>query len=202
MSAFDEPTLPGGRSAATHQNGVGEAKLSAHHLRAHRQPAAAAASALQSRDRNLGDQPLFDGDMMLEDHEEEEDEEDDDEDVAGRTAVARAGHGEPAAKRARDRSGNVEGGVLRRGKWLLEEQAYAEQIIHDFEEGLLPLRNGATLRAYLSGGLPLERGPSGTFTAVARSVRVIADTYHPHRARCQWESDARQITVYIALYPL
>lgn len=39
---------------------------------------------------------------------------------------------------------------VRRGKWTLEEQAYADRLIRDFEAGLLPLENGATLRAYLS----------------------------------------------------
>jgi hypothetical protein len=50
-----------------------------------------------------------------------------------------------SAKRSRL---NVEG--VRRGKWSPEEQAYADRLIHDFEAGILPLENGATLRAYLS----------------------------------------------------
>ena len=39
---------------------------------------------------------------------------------------------------------------VRRGKWTTEEQAYADRLIRNFEAGLLPLENGATLRAYLS----------------------------------------------------
>lgn len=49
------------------------------------------------------------------------------------------------AKRSRS---SLEG--VRRGKWTNEEQAYADRLIHDFEAGLLPLENGATLRAFLS----------------------------------------------------
>jgi len=49
------------------------------------------------------------------------------------------------AKRSR---ASLEG--VRRGKWTNEEQAYADRLIHDFEAGLLPLENGATLRAFLS----------------------------------------------------
>jgi len=44
----------------------------------------------------------------------------------------------------------VREGGGRRGKWTNEEQAYADRLIRDFEAGLLPLENGATLRAYLS----------------------------------------------------
>ena len=39
---------------------------------------------------------------------------------------------------------------LRRGKWTAEEEAYVERIIHDFENGLLPVGVGVTLRSYLS----------------------------------------------------
>ena len=39
---------------------------------------------------------------------------------------------------------------VRRGKWTPEEEAYATRLIDDFEAGLLPLENGATLRVYLS----------------------------------------------------
>jgi hypothetical protein len=48
----------------------------------------------------------------------------------------------------RARSGTREN--VRRGKWTQEEQIYAERLIRNFEAGLLPLENGATLRAYLS----------------------------------------------------
>jgi len=56
------------------------------------------------------------------------------------------GHDPREAKRMR--TSKTEG--VRRGKWTAEEQAYAARLIHDFEAGLLPLENGATLRAFLS----------------------------------------------------
>ncbi|KAJ8598215.1 hypothetical protein CTAYLR_005515 [Chrysophaeum taylorii] len=40
--------------------------------------------------------------------------------------------------------------VTRRGKWSAEEEAFAARLIRDFDAGLLPLENGATLRAFLS----------------------------------------------------
>lgn len=51
----------------------------------------------------------------------------------------------PSAKRPRPSREGV-----RRGKWTSEEQAYADRLIRDFEAGILPLENGATLRAFLS----------------------------------------------------
>lgn len=42
---------------------------------------------------------------------------------------------------------------LRRGKWTFQEEAYVSRIIHDFNQGLLPLTAGTTLRAYLSDTL-------------------------------------------------
>ena len=39
---------------------------------------------------------------------------------------------------------------FRRGKWTTEEEAFAARLIRDFDAGLLPLENGATLRAFLS----------------------------------------------------
>lgn len=41
-------------------------------------------------------------------------------------------------------------GPLRKGKWTAEEEAYTNQIIRDFSNGLLPLGPGTTLRSYLS----------------------------------------------------
>jgi hypothetical protein len=40
--------------------------------------------------------------------------------------------------------------TARRGKWTLEEEKYAERIIHDFENGTLDVQDGTTLRNYLS----------------------------------------------------
>ena len=39
---------------------------------------------------------------------------------------------------------------LRRGKWTVEEEAYANRLIHEFKLGLLPLTDGTTLRTFLS----------------------------------------------------
>lgn len=41
-------------------------------------------------------------------------------------------------------------GELRRGKWTVEEEAYANRLIHEFKLGLLPLTDGTTLRTFLS----------------------------------------------------
>jgi len=53
-----------------------------------------------------------------------------------------------SSQEKRVRGGDREG--LRRGKWTNEEQAYAARLIHDFEAGILPLKNGTTLRAFLA----------------------------------------------------
>ena len=73
--------------------------------------------------------------------------------MMGGATIVPTSSGESSPKRCGQANGRSNSGRahVRRGKWLPEEQAYAEQIIHDFEAGLLPLRNGATLRAYLSG---------------------------------------------------
>jgi hypothetical protein len=39
---------------------------------------------------------------------------------------------------------------LRRGKWTVEEEAYANRLIQEFKAGLLPLTDGTTLRTFLS----------------------------------------------------
>ena len=38
----------------------------------------------------------------------------------------------------------------RRGKWTVEEEDYANRLIHEFKEGRLPLSEGTTLRTFLS----------------------------------------------------
>lgn len=48
---------------------------------------------------------------------------------------------------------SVVGDGLRSGKWPAEEEAYALQVIGDFKQSLLPLKEGDTLRAYLSDEL-------------------------------------------------
>lgn len=39
---------------------------------------------------------------------------------------------------------------LRRGKWTVEEEQYANRLIQEFKAGLLPLTDGTTLRTFLS----------------------------------------------------
>lgn len=39
---------------------------------------------------------------------------------------------------------------LRRGKWTVEEEFYANRLIYEFKLGLLPLTDGTTLRTFLS----------------------------------------------------
>lgn len=59
---------------------------------------------------------------------------------------------------------------LRRGKWTFQEEAYVSRIIHDFNQGLLPLTAGTTLRAYLSDTLncdPMVRVAAGAAAAGA-----------------------------------
>lgn len=41
-------------------------------------------------------------------------------------------------------------GPLRKGKWTVEEEAYANRIIHYFNEGSLGIPSRTTLRSYLS----------------------------------------------------
>ncbi len=38
----------------------------------------------------------------------------------------------------------------RRGKWTMEEEAYANRLIQEFKHGMLPLTDGTTLRTFLS----------------------------------------------------
>ena len=47
----------------------------------------------------------------------------------------------------------LESGPLRRGKWNRAEEAYALKLIEEFHAGHLPLKEGTTLRAFLSGVL-------------------------------------------------
>eukprot|EP00604_Paraphysomonas_vestita_P003909 CAMPEP_0174819028 /NCGR_PEP_ID=MMETSP1107-20130205/2013_1 /TAXON_ID=36770 /ORGANISM="Paraphysomonas vestita, Strain GFlagA" /LENGTH=631 /DNA_ID=CAMNT_0016031781 /DNA_START=119 /DNA_END=2014 /DNA_ORIENTATION=- len=39
---------------------------------------------------------------------------------------------------------------LRRGKWTIEEEAYANRLIEEFKAGMLPIADGTTLRTFLS----------------------------------------------------
>ena len=42
---------------------------------------------------------------------------------------------------------------VRRGKWTLEEELYTSKMITLFNQGLLPILSGTTLRSYLSSQL-------------------------------------------------
>ena len=50
----------------------------------------------------------------------------------------------------RKSSSKKKGQQLRRGKWTLEEESYANRLIQEFKAGLLPLTDGTTLRTFLS----------------------------------------------------
>ena len=41
-------------------------------------------------------------------------------------------------------------GALRKGKWTVEEETYANKIIQYFNQGSLAIASGTTLRSYLS----------------------------------------------------
>ena len=47
-------------------------------------------------------------------------------------------------------SSKSKGPPLRRGKWTVEEENYANRLIQEFKAGLLPLTDGTTLRTFLS----------------------------------------------------
>lgn len=46
--------------------------------------------------------------------------------------------------------GDASASNLRRGKWTIEEEAYAMRLIAEFREGMLPLTDGTTLRTFLA----------------------------------------------------
>jgi len=46
--------------------------------------------------------------------------------------------------------------IKRRGKWTPEEENYAKRVIEEFQDGLLPLADGTTLRTFLSKLLNCE----------------------------------------------
>ena len=80
--------------------------------------------------------------------EEEADTSAADDDENSVNAVAAAA---PANKRPREGEKEAKAAPpLRRGKWSLEEEAYASRLIVEFKAGLLPLTDGTTLRTFLS----------------------------------------------------
>lgn len=56
----------------------------------------------------------------------------------------------PARQAPPPQSSKKKGPPLRRGKWTVEEEAYANRLIQEFKAGLLPLTDGTTLRTFLS----------------------------------------------------
>ncbi len=52
--------------------------------------------------------------------------------------------------RASSQASNSNKGTLRKGKWTLEEEKYANKIIYMFNKGILQIPLGTTLRSYLS----------------------------------------------------
>ena len=46
--------------------------------------------------------------------------------------------------------GSPDNSTLRKGKWTIEEENYANKIIYLFNKGMLPIVAGTTLRSYLS----------------------------------------------------
>jgi hypothetical protein len=52
--------------------------------------------------------------------------------------------------------------ILRRGKWTLEEEVFADHIREYFSQGYLNLAHGTTLRSYLSNVLHCDPMVSAT----------------------------------------
>ena len=68
-------------------------------------------------------------------------------------------------------------GERRKGKWTYEEEAYATRLIRDFKAGILPLRDGASLRAYLAEKLNCE--PMRITKKFARTDCIGKVTFRP-----------------------
>lgn len=69
---------------------------------------------------------------------------------------------------------------MRRGKWIPEEEAYAKRITLDFKAGVLPLKDGTTLRCFLAERLKcdpmrISKKFSGAF-AVGKQVYKRAES--------------------------
>ena len=74
--------------------------------------------------------------------------------VGNPAEAAPASEAAPAKRRRaaspRRGGGGAAEGAPRRGKWSVEEEAFCASLISAFDNGLLPIENGATLRAFLS----------------------------------------------------
>jgi hypothetical protein len=116
-------------------------KRAVHCLRTHRQP------SLLVR---LRDDERTDDDLTSDDESRESGGAEAHAAIIPNNATASSPSATGTARPLKRMRGNEGGAGVRRGKWIPEEQAYAARLISDFENGLLPLQNGATLRAYLS----------------------------------------------------
>ena len=116
-------------------------KRAVHCLRTHRQP------SLLVR---LRDDERTDDDLTSDDESRESGGAEAHATIAHNSAKLSSPSAGASARPMKRMRANEGGAGVRRGKWIPEEQAYAARLISDFENGLLPLQNGATLRAYLS----------------------------------------------------
>jgi len=67
------------------------------------------------------------------------------------------------------------GSERRKGKWSLEETAYASQVVDDWQNGLFVLPGGLSLREYLSAALfvdPMRVTKKYNRTLSIRKVRI------------------------------
>lgn len=125
------------------------------------------------------------------------------------SAHARRRQSSPAASSPERKRNNTRALDLRRGKWTAEEERYVERIIHDFENGLLPVSVGVTLRGYLSEKLncdpmritkkftgdasigkrifhPCERTPA-TADSLERAHRELQELEDAWRAKLEYQ---------------
>lgn len=85
----------------------------------------------------------------------DDDDDDGDDDGHMLNSIEEAGYEAAAADGVVTAVGSMKEGKLkriglRRGKWTVEEENYANRLIQEFKSGLLPLTDGTTLRTFLS----------------------------------------------------
>lgn len=93
--------------------------------------------------------------------------------------------GEPVAETVME----LDPKIIRRGKWTLEEEMYAAEIIKSFIDGLLPIQYGTTLRGYLAQQLncdPMRISkklvPGSIFGGVRITPKIGRKPYFPQSA--------------------
>ena len=72
------------------------------------------------------------------------------------TSSSKAGAAASTKSRKKRRTSKDKKKGLRRGKWIPEEEAYAKRITTDFKAGVLPLKDGTTLRCFLAERLKCD----------------------------------------------